>query len=68
LTKLEPLTLAWMLTIIQTPPRSNFPLFWYSIPTISLGDTTWKKLAKKTLGVPQGLGMYEYIAFEHIET
>jgi hypothetical protein len=26
LTKLEPLTLAWMLTIIQTPPRSNFPL------------------------------------------
>jgi hypothetical protein len=27
LTKLEPLTLAWMLTIIQTSPRSNFPLF-----------------------------------------
>jgi hypothetical protein len=27
LTKLELLTLAWMLTIIQTPPRSNFPLF-----------------------------------------
>jgi hypothetical protein len=27
LTELEPLTLAWMLTIIQTPPRSNFPLF-----------------------------------------
>jgi hypothetical protein len=27
LTQLEPLTLAWMLTIIQTPPRSNFPLF-----------------------------------------
>jgi hypothetical protein len=26
-TELEPLTLAWMLTIIQTPPRSNFPLF-----------------------------------------
>jgi hypothetical protein len=25
LTKLEPLTLAWVLTIIQTPPRSNFP-------------------------------------------
>jgi hypothetical protein len=25
--KLEPLTLAWMLTIIQTPPRSNFLLF-----------------------------------------
>jgi hypothetical protein len=28
LTKLESLTLAWMLTIIQTPPRSNFPLFY----------------------------------------
>jgi hypothetical protein len=27
MTELEPLTLAWMLTIIQTPPRSNFPLF-----------------------------------------
>jgi hypothetical protein len=27
LIELEPLTLAWMLTIIQTPPRSNFPLF-----------------------------------------
>jgi hypothetical protein len=27
LTKLEPLTLAWMLTIIQTPPRLNSPLF-----------------------------------------
>jgi hypothetical protein len=27
LTKLEPLTLASMLTIIQTPPRSNLPLF-----------------------------------------
>jgi hypothetical protein len=27
LTELEPLTLAWMLTIIQTLPRSNFPLF-----------------------------------------
>jgi hypothetical protein len=27
LKKLEPLTLAWMLTIIQTPPRSTFPLF-----------------------------------------
>jgi hypothetical protein len=27
LTKLEPLTLAWMLTNIQTPPRSTFPLF-----------------------------------------
>jgi hypothetical protein len=26
-TKLGPLTLAWMLTIIQTPPISNFPLF-----------------------------------------
>jgi hypothetical protein len=27
LTKLELLTLAWMLTIIQTPPGSTFPLF-----------------------------------------
>jgi hypothetical protein len=27
LTKLEPLTLAWMLTTIQTPPRPTFPLF-----------------------------------------
>jgi hypothetical protein len=27
LTKLEPLTLAWMLTIIQTAPRSNLPPF-----------------------------------------
>jgi hypothetical protein len=27
LTNLELLTLAWMLTIIQTLPRSNFPLF-----------------------------------------
>jgi hypothetical protein len=27
LTKVETLTLAWMLTIIQTPPRSTFPLF-----------------------------------------
>jgi hypothetical protein len=27
LTELEPLTLAWILTIIQTPPRSNSPLF-----------------------------------------
>jgi hypothetical protein len=27
LTELEPLALAWMLTIIQTPPRSNFPIF-----------------------------------------
>jgi hypothetical protein len=27
LAQLESLKLAWMLTIIQTPPRSNFPLF-----------------------------------------
>jgi hypothetical protein len=27
LIELEPLTLAWMLTIIQTPRKSNFPLF-----------------------------------------
>jgi hypothetical protein len=30
LTELEPLTLAWMLTIIQTPPRSNFPFLIFS--------------------------------------
>jgi hypothetical protein len=30
LTKLEPLTLAWMLTIIQIPPRSNFPFLIFS--------------------------------------
>jgi hypothetical protein len=30
LTKLEPLTLALMLTIIQTPPRSNSPLLIFS--------------------------------------
>jgi hypothetical protein len=30
LTKLEPLTLAWMLTIIQTPPRLNFPFLIFS--------------------------------------
>jgi hypothetical protein len=41
LTKLEPLTLAWMLTIIQTPPRSTFPLFYllflcpHSLPLVS---------------------------------
>jgi hypothetical protein len=29
-TKLEALTLAWMLTIIQTPPRSNFLLLIFS--------------------------------------
>jgi hypothetical protein len=27
LTELDSLTLAWMLTIIQTPPSSNFALF-----------------------------------------
>jgi hypothetical protein len=27
LTELEPLRLAWMLSVIQTPPRPNFPLF-----------------------------------------
>jgi hypothetical protein len=41
LAELEPLTLAWMLTIIQTPPRSNFPLFnlmftFYTFDLISL--------------------------------
>jgi hypothetical protein len=30
LTELEPLALVWMLTIIQTPPRSNFPFLIFS--------------------------------------
>jgi hypothetical protein len=30
LTKVEPLTLAWMLTIIQTPLRSTFPFLIFS--------------------------------------
>jgi hypothetical protein len=51
LTKLEPLTLAWMLTIIQTPPRSNFPLFDVHIlpfglislkPLVNILETTCK--------------------------
>jgi hypothetical protein len=47
LTKLEPLTLAWMLTIIQTPLRSIFPLFWSSLPmfTHSLPLPTLEPLA-----------------------
>jgi hypothetical protein len=62
LTKLEPRTLAWMLTIIQTPPRSNPPLYWsslsmftHSLPPPSLETTSllwshilplWNKISK----------------------
>jgi hypothetical protein len=47
LTKLEPLTLAWMLTIIQTPPISNFPPFLSFLPmfTHSLPLPTLEPLA-----------------------
>jgi hypothetical protein len=44
LTKLEPLTLAWMLTIIQTPPRSNFPLFDLYVHILSLWSHTLRPL------------------------
>jgi hypothetical protein len=37
LTELEPLTLSWVLTIIQTPPRSNFPLFDLHVHILSFG-------------------------------
>jgi hypothetical protein len=43
-TKLEPLTLAWMLTIIQTPPRSNFPLFDLHVHILPLWSHTLKPL------------------------
>jgi hypothetical protein len=42
LTKLELLTLAWMLTIIQTPSRSKFPLFDLLLFTHSLPLPLWK--------------------------
>jgi hypothetical protein len=47
LTKLEPLTLAWMLTIIQTPPRSNFPRFdlLFLCPLIACLFPLWNHLA-----------------------
>jgi hypothetical protein len=44
LTKIKPLTLAWMLTIIQTPPRSNFPLFDLHVRILSLWSHTLKAL------------------------
>jgi hypothetical protein len=46
LTKLEPLTLAWMLTIIQTPPRSNFPLFDLYVYILPFGLISFKPLCK----------------------
>jgi hypothetical protein len=47
LKKLEPLTFAWMCIIIQTPPRSNHPPFWSSLPmfTHSLPLPTLETLA-----------------------
>jgi hypothetical protein len=64
LTKLEPLILAWMLTIIQTPPRSTSPFLIFSsyvliLPLWShiLGTTSllwshilplWNKISKKS--------------------
>jgi hypothetical protein len=43
-TELEPLTLAWMLTIIQTPPRSNFPLFDLYVHILPFGLISLKPL------------------------
>jgi hypothetical protein len=61
LTKLEPLTLAWMLTIIQTPPRSNFPFLifmfifspWSHIfkPLVSILETTCKLKPQACFGL-----------------
>jgi hypothetical protein len=45
LTQLEPLTLAWMLTIIKTPPRSNFPLFDFMFTFSPFGLISLKPLA-----------------------
>jgi hypothetical protein len=45
LTKLEPLTLAWMLTIIQTPPRSTFPLFDLMFTFPPFGLISFKRLS-----------------------
>jgi hypothetical protein len=44
LTELEPLTLAWMLTIIQTPPRSNFPPFYLMFTFSPFGPKSLKSL------------------------
>jgi hypothetical protein len=44
LKKLEPLTLAWMLTIIQTPPRSNLPLFDLYVHILPFGLISFKPL------------------------
>jgi hypothetical protein len=44
LIELEPLTLAGMLTIIQTPPRSNFPLFDLMITFSPIGLISLKPL------------------------
>jgi hypothetical protein len=47
LTELEPLTLAWMLTIIQTPPRSNFPIFDLMV-TFSPFGPLWSHILETT--------------------
>jgi hypothetical protein len=46
LTELEPFTLAWMLTIIQTPPRSNFPLFDLHVRILPLWSHTLETTCK----------------------
>jgi hypothetical protein len=48
LTKLEALTLAWMLTIIQTPPRSKFTLFDLHVHILPL----WSHILKTTCKHP----------------
>jgi hypothetical protein len=48
LTELEPLPLAWMLTIIQTPPRSNFPPFFSYVHILPL----WSQILEITCKHP----------------
>jgi hypothetical protein len=55
LIELEPLTLAWMPTIIQTPPRSNFPLFDLHVHILSIWshilETTCKLKPQASFGL-----------------
>jgi hypothetical protein len=44
LTRLEPLTVAWMITMIQTPPRSNSRLFDLHVHILPLLSHTLKPL------------------------
>jgi hypothetical protein len=46
LAELEPLTLAWMLTIIQTPPGSDFPLFDLHVYILPLWSHTLETTCK----------------------